>query len=62
MNEPTRTIKVRVSTYQTLRLVAALTGETLLDVCDRVMRAELSRLKAFENAEGSRGAPEVKKR
>jgi hypothetical protein len=42
----TRTIKVWFSTYQTLKLTAALSGETLVVLLDRLARAELARLQS----------------
>lgn len=40
----TQTIKVRKTTHQKLRLAAALTGESMMDICERMIEAELQRL------------------
>lgn len=43
MTEPTRTIKIYEKTHPTLRLLAALTGETILELVDRLAREEKER-------------------
>lgn len=35
-----RTIKIRIATYRRLKVRAALTGETLMDLIDRLVQAE----------------------
>jgi uncharacterized protein YutE (UPF0331/DUF86 family) len=40
----TQTMKVRKTTHQKLRLAAALTGESMIDVCERAIENELKRL------------------
>lgn len=43
-NEEHTTIKIWVTTRKTLRLIAAITNETMMEVAHRVLRAELDRL------------------
>ena len=40
----TQTIKVRKATHQKIRLAAALTGESMMDVYERAAENELKRL------------------
>jgi hypothetical protein len=44
------TFKIWPSTHRLLRLVAALTGESMVKVIDRLVRAEYERLKAEDRA------------
>lgn len=46
MTEPTRTIKIYEKTHPTLRLLAAMTGETMMDLVDRLVREEKERIAA----------------
>lgn len=41
MTEPTRTIKIYEKTHPVLRLLAAMTGETILDLVDRLATQEI---------------------
>jgi hypothetical protein len=46
-----RTIKIWKSTYHNLRLLAALTGETMLAVLARLVADELERVQHERNSE-----------
>jgi hypothetical protein len=46
-----RTIKIWKSTYHNLRLLAALTGETMLAVLARLVADELERVQRERNSE-----------
>lgn len=47
-----RTIKIRASTYKTLKVLAALQGERLMDLVDRLARQEYDLI--AENASSER--------
>lgn len=44
MTEPTRTIKIYEKTHPKLRLLAAMTGETMMDLVDRLIQEEKNRI------------------
>jgi hypothetical protein len=44
MKNQTQTIKVLVETLKNLRMLHALTGETMQNILDRLVKAELERL------------------
>jgi hypothetical protein len=46
-----RTIKIWTSTYHKLRLLAALTGETMLAALARLVAGELERVQRERNSE-----------
>ena len=46
-------IKVRSDTRTKLRLIAAMTGDQMMDIADRLFQQELDRLKALETSEFS---------
>ena len=43
MTEPARTIKIYEKTHPALRLLAAMTGETMMELIDRLVREEKRR-------------------
>jgi hypothetical protein len=45
MIKPVVTIKVFVETLKNLRMLHALTGETMQNILDRLVKAELDKLK-----------------
>lgn len=60
MNEALRTIKIRPSTHQKLRLAAALSGEKMVDMLDRLVKNELAHLQrnvATNVADGTKDSP-----
>ena len=48
--EEQKTIKILASTHRLLRLLAAVTDESMVKVLDRLVRAEYERLKAAGRA------------
>lgn len=46
MSEQHRTIKIKYSTYRTLKVIAAKRGEAMLDLIDRLVRQEAN-MKSF---------------
>lgn len=44
MAEETRTIKIYERTHPPLRLLAAMTGETMMDLIDRLVKEEEQRI------------------
>ena len=45
-SKPYQTTRIWQETHQQLRLVAALTGESMVEALDRLVKAELARLEA----------------
>lgn len=46
--KPYRTIKVYTNSYRTLKLIAARTGETLVDLVERLSKEEDDRRKKID--------------
>lgn len=54
-SKPYQTTRIWQETHQQLRLVAALTGERMVEALDRLVKAELARLEA-EHAKQQKGS------
>lgn len=58
MATETRTIKIRASTYKTLKVLAALQGEKLMDLVDRLIHQEYDRVAENPSSEEFTAVPE----
>lgn len=54
-SKPYQTTRIWQETHQQLRLVAALTGERMVEALDRLVKTELARLEA-ERAKQQKGS------
>lgn len=50
-SKPYQTTRIWQETHRQLRLVAALTGERMVEALDRLVKAELARLQAEQQKE-----------